>query len=58
MANVCLAEPATADAHHIIDKPLGIFTVLAVCILFIAGMKGLTYREPAGRPVDLRRNRP
>ena len=46
MADVCLAEPATGNTDRILDTRLGICTVLAVCFLFIAGMKGLTYHEP------------
>jgi Dolichyl-phosphate-mannose-protein mannosyltransferase len=46
MSSVCLAEPATRTRNRILDKRLGICAGLVVCILFIAGMKGLTYHEP------------
>jgi len=46
MATDCVAEPARGNTNRILDKQLGICTVLVVCILFIAGVRGLTYHEP------------
>jgi hypothetical protein len=38
--------PATPSARSVLETRLGVVTVLAVCALFIAGMKGLTFHEP------------
>jgi hypothetical protein len=46
VATDCLAEPATLTTNRFLDTRLGIGTVLVVCVLFIAGMRGLTYQEP------------
>jgi hypothetical protein len=46
MATASLAEPTTAHTTRILDTRLGTCTLLAVCVLFIAGVKGQTYTGP------------
>ena len=45
--NRLLGRTCNGQHDRILDTRLGICAVLVVCILFIAGMKGLTYHEPA-----------